>query len=84
MTFFAPILWKAKAFYSQQVLMDKNISLDFYPLRTGPYRLVENNAHKQIVLLKNPNFHGEWYPFERTRIFKIGLSEGRGKTDAVY
>ncbi|ABS77960.1 peptide ABC transporter substrate-binding protein [Coxiella burnetii] len=64
MTFFAPIPWEADAFYSQQVLIDKNITLDFYPVGTGPYRLVENNPHKQIVLVKNPNFHGEWYPSE--------------------
>ncbi len=64
MAFFAPIPWEADAFYSQQVLIDKNITLDFYPVGTGPYRLVENNPHKQIVLVKNPNFHGEWYPSE--------------------
>ena len=52
MTFFTPIPWEANAFYSHQVLIDKNITLDFYPVGRSPYRLVENNPHKQIVLLK--------------------------------
>lgn len=62
MNFFAPIPWQADAFYSQPALQDKNISLDWYPVGTGPYMLTENNPNKQMVLEKNPNFHQEFYP----------------------
>jgi len=35
MPFFAPIPWQADAFYSQYVLRDKNITLDWYPTGTS-------------------------------------------------
>ncbi len=62
MPFFAPVPWEADAFYAQQGLIDKNITLDWYPIGTGPYRLTVNNPNRQMVLEKNPNFHGENYP----------------------
>jgi len=62
MTFFAPVPWEADAFYSQPGLQEKNITLGWYPVGTGPYMMIENNPNKQMVLLKNPNFHGETYP----------------------
>ncbi|HET7062194.1 MAG TPA: ABC transporter substrate-binding protein [Nitrosospira sp.] len=64
MPFFAPIPWEAERFYSQKGLASKNISLDWYPLGTGPYMLTENNPNRIMVLEKNPNFHGETYPAE--------------------
>ncbi len=64
MPFFAPIPWEADLFYSQPGMKAKNISLDWYPIGTGPYLLAENNPNKQMVLLKNPNFRGEKYPAE--------------------
>ncbi len=64
MPFFAPMPWEADAFYSQQGLKDKNITLDWQPLGTGPYMLEENNPNLRMVMLKNPNFHTEYYPSE--------------------
>ncbi|NOQ16712.1 MAG: peptide ABC transporter substrate-binding protein, partial [Methyloprofundus sp.] len=64
MPFFAPMPWEADAFYSQQGLQDKNITLDWQPLGTGPYMLAENNPNLRMVMLKNPNFHQEFYPSE--------------------
>lgn len=64
MHFFAPIPWEADAFYSQPGMKNKNITFDWYPVGTGPYMLVENNPNKQLVLMRNPNFHGEKYPSE--------------------
>lgn len=64
MTFFAPMPWEADAFYGQQGIADKNITLDWYPLGTGPYRLTENNPNRRMILEKNPHFHGETYPGE--------------------
>lgn len=64
MPFFSPMPWEVERFYSQQVLIDKNITLDWYPVGTGAYMLAENNPNRRMVLLRNPNFHDEWYPVE--------------------
>ncbi len=40
---------------------EKNITLDWYPIGTGPYVLSENNPNEQMILTKNPHFHGEKY-----------------------
>ena len=64
MPFFAPMPWEADAFYSQQGLIDKNITLDWQPLGTGAYMLEENNPNLRMVMLKNPNYHAAFYPLE--------------------
>ena len=62
MNFFAPMPWEADRFYHLPGLTRKNISLDWYPVGTGPYMLTENNPNLRMVLERNPNFHGESYP----------------------
>jgi len=63
MSFFSPIPWEADKFYSQSGMQeDRNLSFDWYPVGTGPYYLSENNPNRQMVLKRNPNFHGESYP----------------------
>jgi len=62
MPFFAPIPWEAEAFYGQPGMADKNLTLDWQPVGTGPYYLAENDPNRRMVLRKNPNFHGETYP----------------------
>lgn len=62
MPFFAPIPWEADRFYSQPGLVQKNITLDWYPVGTGPYMLTENDPNLRMVLEKNPNFRDEYYP----------------------
>ena len=64
MPFFSPIPWEADVFYAQPGLSGKNVSFDWYPVGTGPYMLRENNPNSKMVLVKNPNFHGEKYPSE--------------------
>ncbi|SFP78665.1 ABC-type transport system, substrate-binding protein [Nitrosomonas cryotolerans] len=64
MPFFAPVPWEAEQFYSQKGLIERNITLDWYPVGTGPYMLTENNPNLIMMLEKNPNFHGEFYPSE--------------------
>ena len=63
MSFFAPMPWEADTFYSQAGMKEKNITLDWYPVGTGPYMLTENNPNLRMVLERNPNFRGELYPF---------------------
>lgn len=64
MPFFAPIPWEADVFYQQTLLIDKNITLDWYPVGTGAYYMTENDPNRRMVMLKNPNYHGEIYPSE--------------------
>ena len=64
MPFFAPMPWEADAFYAQPGLEKRNISLNWYPLGSGPFMLEENNPNLRMVLSVNPNFHGETYPAE--------------------
>ncbi|TAK09197.1 MAG: peptide ABC transporter substrate-binding protein [Candidatus Manganitrophaceae bacterium] len=64
MPFFAPIPHEADRFYAQPGLVEKNITLDWYPVGTGPYMLTINNPNRQMVLERNPHFHGETYPTE--------------------
>jgi oligopeptide transport system substrate-binding protein len=62
MPFFAPVPPEADRFYSQPGMAEKNFSLDWYPVGTGPYMLTENNPNARMVLARNPNFRGEPYP----------------------
>jgi len=64
MPFFAPVPPEADRFYSQAGMAERNFSLDWYPVGTGPYMLAENNPNARMVLARNPNFHGEPYPSE--------------------
>ncbi|MGZ8187022.1 MAG: ABC transporter substrate-binding protein, partial [Methylobacter sp.] len=64
MPFFAPMPWEADVFYEQTGLADKNITLDWFPLGTGPYFLAENNPNRRMILTKNTLFHVETYPSE--------------------
>ena len=64
MPFFSPMPWEAEKFYSQPGMDERNISLNWYPVGTGPFMLTENNPNLRMVMEKNPNFHGERYPSE--------------------
>jgi ABC-type transport system substrate-binding protein len=65
MPFFAPLPWEADRFYSQRGMNEgRNLTLDWYPVGTGPYLLAENDPNSRMVLQANPNFRGELYPSE--------------------
>ena len=64
MPFFAPLPWEAERFYQQPGMAARNLSLEWYPVGTGPYYLRENNPNARMVLARNPVFHGEAYPAE--------------------
>ncbi len=78
--FFAPMPPEVDRFYAQPGLEKKNITLDWYPVGTGPYMLTVNNPNRQMVLERNPNFHGERYPVNGEPGDKErGLLEDAGK-----
>ena len=62
MPFFSPMPWEADLFYSQKNLQKKNITLNWFPVGTGPFKLIENNPNLRMVLERNENFRGEVYP----------------------
>jgi len=80
MPFFAPVPWEADVFYAQSGLRNKNITLDWYPIGTGPYQLTENDPNSRMVLEKNPNYHTEYYPEEgEPSDLALGLLADKGK-----
>lgn len=64
MTFVAPIPWEADRFYSQAGMAQRNLSLNHWPVGTGPFMLTESLQNRRHVLSRNPNFRGEPYPCE--------------------
>lgn len=80
MPFFAPIPWEVDRFFSQPGMAEKNLTLDWWPVGTGPYMLVENDPNARMVLAKNPNFRGERFPCEGSPEDEAsGLLEDCGK-----
>lgn len=80
MPFFAPIPWEVDKFYSQPLLQQRNITLDWFPVGTGPFVLAENNPNMMMVLAKNKNFHGETYPTEgEPNDEALGYLKNKGK-----
>ena len=64
MPFFCPIPKDVADFYRQAPLVERNITLDRFPVGTGPYQMAMYRPNHQIVLERNPRFHGETYPSE--------------------
>jgi ABC-type transport system substrate-binding protein len=54
--------WEADVFYAQPGLTERNLTLDWYPIGTGPFMLSENNPNLRMVLERNPQFRGEPFP----------------------
>ncbi len=80
MSFFSPMPEEATRFYAQGILKDKNITLNRFPVGTGPYRMDNYLPNMEIVMVKNENFHGEEYPHSgEPDDLKSGLLKDSGK-----
>ena len=64
MTFMAPVPWEADAFYAQPGLASVGLTLDTWPVGTGPYMMTEFIKDRRHVMKRNPNYRGEPYPCE--------------------
>jgi ABC-type transport system substrate-binding protein len=64
MTFMAPVPWEADAFYAQPGMAAVGLTLDTWPVGTGPYMMTEFIKDRRHVLKRNPNYRGEPYPCE--------------------
>lgn len=89
MPFLAPVPWEADAFYSQPGMNENGLSLDQWPVGTGPYMMTEFVRDRRHVMKRNPNFRGETYPCEGSEQDKAaGLLKDCGKTmpfiDTLY
>jgi ABC-type transport system substrate-binding protein len=80
MTFLAPVPWEADAFYAQPGMAGAGMTLDTYPVGTGPFMLTEFSKDQKIVMVRNPNYRGEPYPCEGSAEDKAaGLLDDCGK-----
>ncbi|MDE2077076.1 MAG: ABC transporter substrate-binding protein [Burkholderiales bacterium] len=66
MSFLAPVPWEADAFYSQPGMAGNGLSLNTWPVGTGPYMMWESIQDRRHVLKRNPNYRGVPYPCEGT------------------
>lgn len=64
MTFMAPVPWEADAFYAQPGLAERGMTLDQWPVGTGPYMVTEFEKDRRIVMQRNPNYRGDLFPCE--------------------
>jgi ABC-type transport system substrate-binding protein len=64
LTFTAPVPWEADAFYSQPGMAGNGMSLDIWPVGTGPFMMKEYVQDRRHVMVRNPNYRGEPYPCE--------------------
>ncbi|MFA6971492.1 MAG: ABC transporter substrate-binding protein [Gallionella sp.] len=62
MPFFAPMPQEAERFYAQPGMKERNLTLDWWPVGSGPYYLSENDPNRRMALAKNPYFDSERYP----------------------
>ena len=62
MPFFSPVPREVDRFFAQPGMAERNLTLDWWPVGTGPYMLVENNPNARMVLARNPNYRGDPYP----------------------
>ncbi len=79
-TFFSPVPWEADAFYAQQGMAERDLSLNFWPVGTGAYMLTRYLENRALTLERNPNFRGEPYPCEASaEDVAAGLTKDCGK-----
>jgi len=64
LTFTAPVPWEADAFYANPGFAARGLTLDSWPIGTGPYMLVQHDKDRRLVLQRNPHYRGEPYPCE--------------------
>jgi len=64
MPFTAPVPWEADAFYAQPGMSRNGLSLNTWPVGTGPYMMTEYVQDRRHVMVRNPNYRADPYPCE--------------------
>ena len=64
MHFFSPIAPEVDRFYHNPGFLDRNLTLDWWPVGSGPFMMVKNDPNSEIVLERNPNYREDFFPTE--------------------
>jgi oligopeptide transport system substrate-binding protein len=64
MPFFSPIAPEVDRFYHNPGFAQRNLTLDWWPVGSGPFMMVKNDPNSEIVLERNPNYREEFFPTE--------------------
>jgi len=64
MHFFSPIAPEVDRFFHNPGFPERNLTLDWWPVGSGPYMMVDNNPNTAIVLERNPNYRDDFFPTE--------------------
>lgn len=62
MPFFAPVPFEVDRFFAQPGMAERNLTLDWWPVGSGPFMLAENDPNSRMVLERNPNYRRDTYP----------------------
>ena len=89
MPFTAPLPWEADAFYAQPGMAEAGLSLNQWPVGTGPFMMRTFERDHLHVLERNPNYRGDIYPCEgQPKDKAAGLLDDCGKAtpfvDTLY
>ncbi len=80
MQFFSPIAPEVDRFFKNPGFIDRNLTLDWWPVGSGPFMMVKNDPNSEIVLERNPNFREDYYPTEgEPGDAELGLLDDAGK-----
>jgi len=80
MHFFAPVAPEVDRFYKNPGFAKRNLTLDFWPVGSGPFMMVKNDPNSEIILERNPNFREDYYPSEGAPgDAELGLLDDAGK-----
>ena len=80
MPFFAPMPQEVERFYAQAGMKEHNLTLDWWPVGSGPFYLSENDPNRRMVLSRNPYYDSERYPAEgEAGDAQLGLLADAGK-----
>jgi ABC-type transport system substrate-binding protein len=63
-SFVVPMPWEAERFYGQPGMAVRELTLDMWPVGTGPFMLTRNLPLREIRLERNPNYRLDTYPCE--------------------
>jgi len=64
MHFFSPVAPEVDRFYHNPGFAERNLTLNWWPVGTGPFMMVRNDPNSEIVLERNPNYREDYFPSE--------------------
>ena len=64
MHFFSPIAPEVDRFYHNPGFAERNLTLDWWPVGSGPFMMIKNDPNSEIILERNPNYREDYFPTE--------------------